>query len=125
MRMRGTFREWLYGADERGAHHRLVAGDRIEQPHRIRFAGKVRLPARLDEAEVDHLAVVACREPLAQGVQASSPLGQRQHLRGNPRRVRGNALEAVQARHLFDQIFLDREVKAVGGRFDDKQVILP
>ena len=51
------------------AHHRLLAGDRVEQADRVRLAGEIGFPGRLDEAEVDHLAVVARGQALAQRVQ--------------------------------------------------------
>jgi len=61
-------------SDERRAHHRLLARDRIEEAHRIRLAGEIELPLRLDEREVDHFAIVRGGEALAQVVQAA-PLG--------------------------------------------------
>src|SRR4030095_15234907 len=82
------------------------------------------LPGRLDEAEVDHLAVAGRRQPLAQRVLGAPALGRRHHGRGRARRVRGDALEAVDARHLLDEVFLDLEVEAKAGWGDDEAVFL-
>src|SRR5690348_931963 len=91
-----------------------MARDRVEEPDRVRLAGKIGFPRGLDEGEVDRLEVVAGREPVAQGMQRAALLGRRDHLRGRARRNRGNALEAVDARNLLDQVLLDAEVEPVG-----------
>ena len=105
-------------ADQRAAHHRELAGDRIEQAHRVRFAGEVELPLRLAEAEIDHLVVIRAGDPLAQLVQRAAALRRRQRPRRDARRLGADALEAVQPGHFLDQVLLDREVVAVGRRLD-------
>src|SRR5882762_8724992 len=111
------------GTHERGAHHGLVAGDRIQQPDGILFTREIGLPAWLDKAEIDHFTVVRSGEPLAQLVQGSPRFRRRQHGGVNARRVRGDALEAVEARHFLDQVLLDGDVEAVGRRRDAKGVL--
>ena len=58
-------------ADERRAHHRLMARNRVEQAHRVRLSRKIELPLWLDEGEVDHLVVIGPGEALAQLMQAA------------------------------------------------------
>src|SRR5207244_13273148 len=89
---------------------------------RIGLAGKIRLPRRLDEAEIDDLAVVGGGKPLAQRMKAARRLGRVEHDRRRARRMRLDALEAVEARHLLDQVLLDLDVEAVAGRIDDEGV---
>ena len=108
-------------ADERRAHHRLMARNRVEQAHRVRLSRKIELPLRLDEGEVDHLVVIGRGEALAQLMQAAL-LGHAGKRRGRARRVRRDALVAIEPRHFLDQVFLDREVVAIGRRLHDKRI---
>src|SRR6185436_10596048 len=89
-----------------------------EQADRIRRPGEIGLPVRLDEAEADHLAVIAGRQALAQVVQAALAFRALREHRGDARRVRLDAIETVNSRHFLDQVLLDRDVEAIARRRD-------
>ena len=109
---------------QRRAHHRSLARNRIEQPYRIGRWRQVRLPGGLDEGEVDRFLVIAGRNPFAQGVQGARGLAARVHAGQRARRVRRDIVEAMHARHFFDQVFFDRDVEAEAGRVYDEFVFL-
>ena len=78
------------------------------------LAREIRLPGRLDEGEVDHLLVVARREPLAQRVQrALRPSGTRAACARRRAADAPRCARSRDARHLLDQVLLDREIEAI------------
>ncbi len=105
-------------ADQRGTHHRQLAGDRVQQADRVVVVGKVTLPLLFNEGEVDHLLVVARGNRVAHGMGRAACFVGRAHLAFGDRRTCRDALEAVDAGHFLDQVFLDLEVEAIARRRD-------
>src|SRR5262249_24898571 len=99
-----------------------MARDRVENADRVRLAGEIGLPLRVDEAEVDRFLVVGVGQALPQRVARTARLGLRAHRDRRARRARWNAIETVDARHLLDQVLLDLDVEAKRGRRDDEGV---
>ena len=89
-----------------------MAGDRIEQPDRRRAGAEVGFPGGVDETVVDDFLVVASRHNVAQGKQVTLEFAGAEHRGARLRRQRRDVVEAMHARHLFDQILLDLQIKA-------------
>src|SRR5207248_8750678 len=77
---------------------------------------------RAHEAERDHFLVVAIDETLPERIHRTHRLGFGQHRLRLARRRGGNVLVAVQARHLLDEVFLDREIESERWRSADEVV---
>ncbi|ABA47491.1 hypothetical protein BURPS1710b_1895 [Burkholderia pseudomallei 1710b] len=103
-------------AEQRRAHHRQLARDRVQQAHRVVVAGEIALPLGIDETEVDCFRIVARGERVADRVNRAARLVGRAHLALRNGRTRGDLLETVNPRHFFDQILLDLDVEAVRRR---------
>ena len=118
--MRGTLRTWLFRTLSISEPISVVRITdcwlAIGLSRRIGFASPAKSASqrRLDEAEVDHFAVVARGEPLAQRVQAAlrlrAPAACVAAARGGCAAMRS---KPCSARHLLDQVFLDLDVEAV------------
>ena len=108
-------------AEQAGAHHRQVAGQRVEQANRLCVAGKLTLPALLDKTEVHRLLVVERGKLVAQRVERAVGLAAHmRHQRGLWRGV-GQKVVAEHADHFFDQVFFDLQVEAPARRRDRQQ----
>ncbi|CUJ54402.1 Uncharacterised protein [Achromobacter xylosoxidans] len=101
-----------------------MAGDRVDQLDRRVVAGVVALPLGFDEAVVDDFLVVLRGGQAAQRMRAAAHFGLREHLGARQRRHGGDVLEAVDACHFLDQVFLDLEVEAIRRRGDDEVVAI-
>ena len=108
--------------DQRGAHHAHLAGDGVGEAHRVGVAGEVLLPGLLDEGEVDDFLVLAGGHLAAQRHRVALRLGARQHRDRATGGADRDVVVAVDAGDLFDQVFLDLHVEAVGRRRDDEVV---
>ena len=109
--------------DQRGAHHRHLAGDRVQQLDRVTVAEQLALPAFIDEAVVDGLEVIRCSNRGAQLVQAACAFALGVHRGARDRRQRRDVVKAIDAGDLLDQILFDLDVEAVAGRGDDDGLI--
>src|SRR5215831_13918 len=107
-------------ADQGGTHHRELTRDRVAEPDRIRVRSEVSFPLGIDEGEVDDFQVVGGGELVAEIVQRAPPFGLRPHDRRRNGRTHRYPVEAAHAGNLFDQVFLDLDVEAVGRRRDDE-----
>ncbi len=109
-------------AEQRTAHHRHLAGDRIEHRNRFNAAREVALRWGIDKRITDQLRVPSQRQRTAHIVRSAPLLRLGAHRRRGPRRRRGNVLVAGQARHFADQVLFDLEIESEARRRDDERV---
>src|ERR1051326_8642684 len=86
-------------------------------------AGSASHARRLAEVKFYQSRVAGARQPLAQGVRRASPLRLGQHPGRRERRMRRDALEAVDPRDLLDQVLLDLEIEAEARRLHYEPVL--
>src|SRR6185503_19327929 len=107
-------------SQQRGAHDVEVARDRVEHPDRRRIGVQQALAIGADEAERDDLVVVTIDQAVPQSRCRANALRRRQHRLRMPDRSRRDIVVAVQARHLLDEVFFDRQIEAIRRRRDDE-----
>src|SRR5690606_28596327 len=107
-----------------GPHDGKLAGYGVEQTNGIRITRVVFFPAFLNERKVDDLLVIHGSHGVAQGVRAAQALGVDPDARTRTGRHIGQALEAIDTRHLFDQVFFDFNIEAIRRRHDAEDAVL-
>src|SRR3984885_11846943 len=102
-------------APERDAHFAELRRDWIRQGERGRLGKQQALHRWIDEGVCDRLPVATIGHRREHPVIRQSRLGGvAGYLRGDGVRL-GDAVEAAQARNLFDQVFLDAYIEAMRG----------
>ena len=109
-------------ADQLRAHHGEVARDRVQETDGLFVVGEVLFPGFGHEREVDEFLIAELGHLYAQGVFGALPFERALHRGGRDGRTIGKLFVAVETRHLFDEILLDFDVEAVGGRHHREDV---
>ena len=117
-----VFEHSQQAANERGAHHGKLAGNRVEQPNRISMTGQLTLPALFHKAEIDGFRIAQSGQGTAHGKAAFAALGARFWLYGGQRRGFWQLRKANDPHHLLNQVFFQSDVKAVHRRFDGDHI---
>ena len=99
-----------------------MARDRVQETDGLFVVGEVLFPGFGHEREVDEFLIAELGHLYAQGVFGALPFERALHRGGRDGRTIGKLFVAVETRHLFDEILLDFDVEAVGGRHHREDV---